>query len=69
MPAPNVHRGIARKRRMVGLTQHQLAAAVGIPVGRVVFIETGRTEPMPEELDKIRSVLRKAARKAMDACA
>jgi predicted transcriptional regulator len=61
--------GIAKKRRMVGLTQHQLADETGIPVSRVVFAETGRIELEPEELDRVRDVFRQRAKKAMAAVA
>ncbi len=36
------YRGLGRKRRMVRLTQHDLAKLTGIPVDRVVFVETER---------------------------
>lgn len=51
-------RTIAKRRRMCGLTQHALADAARMPVSRIVFIETGRTDPAPSELDAIRAALR-----------
>jgi DNA-binding XRE family transcriptional regulator len=51
-------RVLARRRRMLGLTQHDLARAANISVERLVFHETGRALLLPEELDKIRQVLR-----------
>jgi DNA-binding transcriptional regulator YiaG len=56
------NRSIAKLRRRVGLTQHALSAATGIPVNRIVFFETSRAALDPQELDKIRGVLRKRAR-------
>jgi transcriptional regulator with XRE-family HTH domain len=59
-------RTIAKKRRLLGLTQHQVAQAVGIGVNRLVFFETGRCTLLPEELDSIRSVLKKRAQKSLE---
>jgi transcriptional regulator with XRE-family HTH domain len=58
-------RSLARKRRQLGLTQHDLARAVGISVNRLVFAETGRVTLEPETLHKIRHVLRKHARRML----
>jgi hypothetical protein len=45
-----------------------LAAETGIGLNRIVFYETGRTELLPEEVDKIRKVLKQRARQtAVDA--
>jgi hypothetical protein len=41
--------GLGKKRRMVGLTQHELARLTGIPVSRIVFVETGRLDLEPDE--------------------
>ncbi len=62
-----VGRGLARKRKMTGATQHQIAQATGIAVNRIVFIETGRCDPKPSELDAIRKVLKRRAQQAVDA--
>lgn len=56
-------RTLAKRRRMLGATQHDIARATGLSINRVVFIETGRVVPEPEELDRIRHALRKRARK------
>jgi len=56
------NRSLAKLRRRTGMTQHQLAAETGISLGRIVFFETERTPLLPEEVDKVRSVLRKRAR-------
>ena len=63
-----VHEGrtIAKQRRRLGLTQHQLCQATGMGVNRLVFFETGRCELLPAEIDSIRSVLRKRARRSLE---
>lgn len=55
----NSHRGIARKRKSLGLTQHDLARHADVLLSRLVFFETGRIELLPEELDRIRHALRR----------
>jgi len=62
-------RGLGRRRRMVGLTQHDVAKATGISVSRIVFAETGRIDLEPAEVEKVHNVLRQRARRAMDAVA
>jgi transcriptional regulator with XRE-family HTH domain len=56
------NQAIAKLRRRTGTTQHVLAAETGIGLNRIVFYETGRTELLPEEVDKIRKVLKQRAR-------
>jgi hypothetical protein len=51
-------RALARRRKMLGLTQHALAQAASISVERLVFHETGRALLLPDELDRVRNVLR-----------
>jgi DNA-binding XRE family transcriptional regulator len=58
-------RSLARKRRQLGLTQHDLAKAVGISVNRLVFAETGRVLLDSETMHKIRHALRKHARRML----
>jgi predicted transcriptional regulator len=60
-------RGLGKRRKSVGLTQHQLSRETGIAVGRIVFAETGRVDLEPFEVEKIQSVLKKRAQKALDA--
>ena len=63
------NRAVAKARRNVGLTQHQVSAESGIGLNRIVFFETGRCDLEPKEVDKIRTVIKKHHRKnasAMD---
>jgi predicted transcriptional regulator len=62
MASNGSYRGLGKKRRMVGLTQHDLARLTGIPVSRIVFVETGRLDLEPDELISIRRVLKQRAR-------
>lgn len=62
-------RGLGRKRRMCGITQHELARDANVSLNRLVFAETGRSDLNPEELERVQSVLRQRARKAMEAVA
>ena len=57
----NLNRGIARRRKMCGLTQHELAQRAGIPVSKIVWIETCRAGPEPDELARIRRALKERA--------
>lgn len=55
-------RTLARKRRAVGLTQHDVARLTGISPNRIAFAETDRLILLPSELDSIRAVLKERAR-------
>jgi len=57
------HEFIARKRRMVGLTQHELARQSNLSVSRLVWFETGRCDLEPEELGRIKDALKRACGK------
>jgi len=61
------HKTLARKRRLLGLTQHNVAQEANIPINRIVFAETGRVSLEDDELDRIRTVFRRRAQKAMAA--
>jgi predicted transcriptional regulator len=63
------YRGLGHKRKMVGLTQHQLAELSGVSVSRIAFVETGRLDLEEDELVRIRRVLKARAKKVMQACA
>jgi predicted transcriptional regulator len=65
----NQGRSLATKRRMLGMTQHMLAHRARIPINRLVFAETGRIDLRPDELDRVRTVFRDRAKKAMAICA
>jgi hypothetical protein len=52
-------RTLANKRRMVGLTQHQLSKEADVVLSRLIFCETGRsqlTDPMSELLESVNAV-------------
>jgi predicted transcriptional regulator len=48
---------LKKHRRMVGLTQHDVARLTGIPFGRLVYAETGRIRLTCEEIERIRGVI------------
>jgi hypothetical protein len=56
------NRSVAKMRRSSGLTQHEVSRRTGIGLNRLVFFETGRAPLLPDEVDKIRSVVKKHAR-------
>ena len=60
---------LGKKRRMLGLTQHQVAQAVGIPVNKLVFAETGRCDLEPEERARIMQLFRQRVKEVSAACA
>ena len=60
-------RTLAKRRRMCGATQHDISREADIPINRLVFAETGRLSLEPDELERVRHVLRKRAQRAMDA--
>lgn len=66
-------KGLARRRRMLGWTQHELSRRIGVSVERVVYIETDRTVPTADELQRIRTAfrqrLREVNRQVAAACA
>jgi DNA-binding XRE family transcriptional regulator len=49
---------LKKYRRMVGLTQHALSRLTGIPLGRLVYAETGRLKLTDEEIQLIKSAIR-----------
>lgn len=48
---------LRKQRRMLGLTQHRISILTKIPLGRIVYAETGRTKLTAEEVERIRVVL------------
>jgi predicted transcriptional regulator len=62
-------RRLGRKRRMCGITQHELAHDSGVSLSRIIFAETGRIDLEPEELARVQNVLRQRAKRAMEAVA
>ena len=57
---------LAKKRRALGLTQHQLSELTNIPVARIVFAETSRTDLTPDELDRIRDAFKSRMRQVRE---
>lgn len=62
----NLNRGMARRRRSLGITQHQLAKDSGVSVGRISYAETGRLELTPDELDSIQAVIKKRGQEIVE---
>jgi transcriptional regulator with XRE-family HTH domain len=58
-------RQLAKKRRMLGLTQHQVSRLTGISLNRLVYAETGRTELSPEERERCMSLFRQVLQKVV----
>jgi predicted transcriptional regulator len=52
---------LKRQRRMVGLTQHELARLAGIGVSRITFAETGRIKLTNDEVERLRDVIARRA--------
>lgn len=48
---------LRRKRRILGLTQAELAAMIGTSAGTISRIETGKAHPNPPHDDRIASIL------------
>jgi transcriptional regulator with XRE-family HTH domain len=61
------NRWITRKRKSLGLTQHELARQSRVPFSRVSYAETGRIQLTTDELERIEGVFRNRARRIMDA--
>ena len=58
-----------KQRRMLGLTQHQRAAAAKIAPGRIIWAETGRVKLTNAELQRIKDALARRAKEVADAVA
>lgn len=52
---------LKKYRRMVGLTQHDVAKLAGIAMGRLVYAETGRVRLTAGEIQRIRDVITRRA--------
>ena len=57
---------ITRKRKSLGLTQHQLAKKADVPFSRLSYAETNRIQLTPDEVDRIESVFRARVQIVMD---
>jgi hypothetical protein len=54
---------LAKQRRMLGLSQHELSRRADVKFSRLTFAETGRVRLTESELDRIRLVLTQRARR------
>jgi predicted transcriptional regulator len=63
----NQFRTIAKRRRELGMTQHNLADASGVLFSRIKYAETGRLILEPHEIERLRDALRRRAERLMDA--
>lgn len=55
---------LAKYRRQAGLTQLELAAAIGISQGAITHLETGRTKS--PEFETVRAILRVLKEKGVE---
>ena len=60
------NRWITKKRKSLGLTQHQLAKKADVPFSRLSYAETNRIDLLPDEVDRIESVFRSRAQVVFD---
>lgn len=60
-------RTLAKKRKSLSYTQHQLSADSGVSLSRIIYGETDRLDLEPNEIEAIKTALRRRAQKAMDA--
>ena len=60
---------LAKHRRMLGLSQHELARRAEVKISRLIFAETGRVRLTQSEVDRIRLVLTQRARRVAIALA
>ena len=60
---------LKKNRRMVGLSQHELAKRTGIRVGRIAFAETGRRTLTATEIEKIQAAIARRAAEVVAAVA
>ena len=60
-------RTLGKKRKLCGLTQHDVARQANVPLQRLTYAETGRIDLEPDERERIKNVFRNRVRKAMDA--
>jgi predicted transcriptional regulator len=52
---------LKQKRRMVGLSQHELARLTAIPFSRICWAETGRRKLTSAEVQRIKEALARRA--------
>lgn len=54
-------RPLSKRRRMLGLTQHQLAERADLPLWKISWSETGRVKLTAEETEQIRTAFAQRA--------
>jgi len=59
-------RKLKQHREMLGLTQHDLAEDSGVSVMRIAYAESGRTKYRPDEVQRIKRVLRTRVREIVN---
>jgi len=52
---------LRKRRRMLGLTQHQLARSANLPLWKISWSETGRVKLTAEETEQIRTAFAQRA--------
>jgi len=52
---------LSKRRRMLGLTQHELAHRADLPLWKISWSETGRVKLTAEETEKIRAAFAQRA--------
>jgi len=62
------YRGLAKRRRDLGLTQHSLSRLTGIPLTKLTFAESGRADLTVDEVATIQKVLKERVRKLAKDC-
>jgi transcriptional regulator with XRE-family HTH domain len=52
---------LKKQRRLLGMTQHEMARAAGIAPGRLIWAETARVKLTSDELQRIKDALAQRA--------
>jgi transcriptional regulator with XRE-family HTH domain len=58
---------LKRQRRMLGLTQHDLARETNISPGRISWAETGRAKLTADEVGRVKEALARRAQQVVQA--
>ncbi len=62
-------RKLRQMRKLLGLTQDQLAKAAGLTANKLTYWETQRIELSAAELEKVKAALARRAKEVQDALA